>query len=51
MVGGIHYRSDIEAGRIAGSLIAQAIWTQPDFMAEFTTAEAELRAALGLHAS
>jgi acid phosphatase (class A) len=51
VVGGIHYRSDIEAGRIAGSLIAQAIWSQPDFMAEFTAAEAELRAALGLHAS
>ena len=27
VVGGIHFRSDIEAGRIAGSLIAEAIWS------------------------
>ena len=48
VVGGIHYRSDIEAGRIAGSLIAEAIWNQSDFAAEFAAAKAELRAALGL---
>ena len=48
VIGGIHYRSDIEAGRIAGSLIAEAIWNQPDFAAEFAAAKAELRAALGL---
>lgn len=48
VIGGIHYRSDIEAGRIAGSLIAEAIWSQPDFAAEFAAAKAELRAALGL---
>ena len=48
VVGGIHYRSDIEAGRIAGSLIAEAIWNQADFAAEFAAAKAELRAALGL---
>ena len=48
VIGGIHYRSDIEAGRIAGSLIAEAIWNQSDFAAEFAAAKAELRAALGL---
>jgi len=48
VIGGIHYRSDIEAGRISGSLIAEAIWNQPDFAAEFAAAKAELRAALGL---
>ena len=48
VIGGIHYRSDIEAGRIAGSLIAEAIWSQADFAAEFAAAKAELRAALGL---
>jgi len=48
VIGGIHFRSDIEAGRISGSLIAEAIWNQPDFAAEFAAAKAELRAALGL---
>jgi len=49
VIGGIHFRSDIEAGRIAGSLIAEAIWSQPDFTAEYDAAKAELRAALGLN--
>ena len=49
MIGGIHFRSDIEAGRIAGSLIAEAIWSRPDFTAEYDAAKAELRAALGLN--
>jgi acid phosphatase (class A) len=47
-VGGIHYPSDIEMGRISGSVIAQTISTNPDFKQEFEAAKAELRAALGL---
>jgi acid phosphatase (class A) len=47
-VGGIHYPSDIEMGRISGTVIAQTISTHPDFKAEFEAAKAELRAALGL---
>ena len=47
-VGGIHYPSDIEMGRIAGTVIAQTISTHPDFKVEFEAARAELRAALGL---
>jgi acid phosphatase (class A) len=47
VVGGIHYASDIEAGRIAGTVIAQTISTHPDFKQEFEAANAELRAALG----
>jgi acid phosphatase (class A) len=47
-VGGIHYPSDIEMGRIAGTVIAQTISTHPDFSQEFEAAKAELRAALGL---
>jgi acid phosphatase (class A) len=46
-VGGIHFPSDIEMGRIAGTVIAQTISTHPDFKAEFEAAKAELRAALG----
>jgi acid phosphatase (class A) len=48
VVGGIHYRSDVEAGRIAGTVIAANIMSRDDFRAEFETAKAELRAALGL---
>ena len=48
VVGGIHYPSDIEMGRISGTVIAQTISTHPDFKAEFNAAKAELRAALGL---
>jgi acid phosphatase (class A) len=48
IVGGIHYASDIEMGRISGTVIAQTISTHPDFKEEFEAAKAELRAALGL---
>ena len=48
IVGGIHYPSDIEMGRISGTVIAQTISTHPDFKVEFDAAKAELRAALGL---
>jgi acid phosphatase (class A) len=48
IVGGIHYTSDIEMGRISGTVIAQTISTHPDFKEEFEAAKAELRAALGL---
>ncbi len=48
VIGGIHYRSDIEAGRIAGSVIAARILEQQDFQTEFTAAKAELRKVLGL---
>lgn len=49
IVGGIHFRSDVEAGRIAGSLIAEAVMAQPDFQAAYGPARAELRTALGLN--
>jgi len=49
VVAGIHYPSDIEMGRISGSVIAQTISTHPDFRQEFDAAKAELRAALGLN--
>jgi acid phosphatase (class A) len=48
VVGGIHYPSDIEMGRISGTVIAQTISTHPDFKDEFEAAKAELRAALGM---
>jgi acid phosphatase (class A) len=48
LVGGIHFASDIEAGRIAATVIAQTISTHPDFKTEFEAAKTELRATLGL---
>jgi acid phosphatase (class A) len=48
-VGGIHYPSDVEMGRVTGTVIAQTISTHPDFKQEFEGAKAELRAALGLN--
>ncbi|MBB4570247.1 acid phosphatase [Rhizobium leucaenae] len=48
VVGGIHYASDIEAGRIAGTVIAETIMTHDDYKGEYEGAKAELRAALGL---
>jgi len=47
VVGGIHFRSDIEAGRIAGTVIAATIMTRDDFTSEFAAAKSELRAVLG----
>jgi acid phosphatase (class A) len=49
VVGGIHYASDIEMGRISGTVIAQTISAHADFKQEFEDAKAELRAALGLN--
>lgn len=49
VIGGIHYPSDIEMGRISATVIAQTISTHPDFKREFDGAKSELRAALGLN--
>jgi acid phosphatase (class A) len=45
VVGGIHFPSDIEAGRITGTVIAARLQTQADFNAAFEAARAELRRA------
>ncbi|MBS7540771.1 acid phosphatase [Ancylobacter lacus] len=47
IVGGIHYASDIQAGRIAGSLIAAQEMRDPQFQKDFAAAKTELRHALG----
>lgn len=48
LICGVHYRSDIEAGRIAGTVLAALAMTDPSFTGAFAAAKAELRAALGL---
>jgi acid phosphatase (class A) len=48
VVAGVHYPTDIEAGRIAGSVIDNVFLHQPGFMADFAKARAEVRLILGL---
>ncbi|MEA3121903.1 MAG: acid phosphatase [Paraburkholderia sp.] len=49
IVDGVHYPSDIEAGRIDGTLIATALIQNPKFERDFAAAKAEVRAKLGLN--
>jgi acid phosphatase (class A) len=48
VVAGVHYPTDIEAGRIAGSVIDNVFLHDPRFLADFAKARAEVRQALGL---
>jgi acid phosphatase (class A) len=48
IVDGVHYPSDVEAGRIDGTLIAEALMQNPKFEQDFAAAKTELRAKLGL---
>jgi acid phosphatase (class A) len=48
LIGGIHFRSDIDMGRIAGSVIAFDIMQKDDFKTQYDEAKTELRAKLGL---
>jgi acid phosphatase (class A) len=45
---GVHFPSDIEAGRFAATAIATALMQNPAFIKEFAEAKSELRRALGL---
>lgn len=47
VVGGLHYRSDVEIGRIAGTVIAEEIMKQDDFKAEYEAAKDEVRKVMG----
>ncbi|MCQ8874473.1 phosphatase PAP2 family protein [Mesorhizobium sp. LMG17149] len=48
VVGGIHFASDVEMGRISGSVIAAVLLNRDDFRAEYEVARAELRSDLGM---
>ena len=48
IVAGVHYPSDVEAGWISGTVVAQSLLMQPKFQADFKVAKAEVRSALGL---
>ena len=49
-IGGVHYPSDIEAGRLAATAIAAMLFSCAPFQHEEAAAQAELRHALGLTA-
>ena len=48
IIAGVHYPSDVEAGWISGTVVAQSLLMQPKFQADFKVAKAEVRSALGL---
>jgi acid phosphatase (class A) len=47
VIGGVHYRSDIEAGELSGTLVASAMFRDHGFLADLAAARAETRKALG----
>jgi acid phosphatase (class A) len=48
VIGGMHYLSDIEAGRKAGTAIASALLSNSQFIVDFENAKKELRSFLDL---
>jgi len=48
MVAGVHFRSDVEAGKLYGTAIANALFAKPGFEAEFQEAKACVRHAAGM---
>jgi acid phosphatase (class A) len=48
VVAGAHFPTDVEAGRIAGTVIDSVFFHEPRFMTDFNRARHEIRAALGL---
>ncbi len=47
-IGGVHYPSDVEAGYLAGTVIAAFELDNPAFQLEFAQAKTEARRVLGL---
>ncbi len=45
---GVHFPSDVEAGRLAATALATALMQDPAFLKDFAEAKSELRRALGL---
>lgn len=47
VVGGVHYPSDVEAGRTSAVVVAAALFGDPRFLADIEAARTELRRVLG----
>jgi len=50
VIAGVHVPTDVEAGRISGSVIDNALLHNAHFLADFEHAKSEVRMALGLNA-
>jgi len=50
IVMGVHYPSDVEAGRLAGTVLGSRLLDDPSWQADYAAARAELRKALALPA-
>ena len=48
VVAGVHYPSDVDAGKLAGTALAAFLFASPAFQADYEDAKKELRAALKL---
>jgi acid phosphatase (class A) len=48
IIGGVHFPTDVEAGRINGTLMAALMLQKPGFRADMAEARAELRKVLKL---
>ena len=48
IVGGVHYPTDVQAGRLIGTVMVSLMMQNPAFRADLAEAKAELRAALKL---
>lgn len=51
VVAGVHFPTDIEAGRVTAGVIANALLQEPQFKADLQRATGEVRSALGLQAA
>jgi acid phosphatase (class A) len=48
LVSGVHFRSDVDAGQVLGSVIAAWLFRNEGFKRDFETTKTELRKALGM---
>lgn len=48
MIAGVHFRSDVEAGKLFGAVIGTSLFAKPEFRAEFEEAKVCVRKAVGL---
>jgi acid phosphatase (class A) len=51
VIAGVHFPTDVEAGRISGSVIDNTLLHDARFLTDFERAKSEVRAALGLNSA
>jgi acid phosphatase (class A) len=48
MIAGVHFRSDVEAGKMIGAAVVVSLFAKPDFLEAFDGAKTCVRKAVGL---